>query len=361
MPPMPRIKTNGVWVTWEAVHGTPELTKKTVSVAVQEEFLTSLESEMLGGSISLNSSGGSSPQNFSGPGGQSTRGPVRPPTAPVNKVAGTFVVAYQRYGPSGISLVNPLNGILQQRVAIQGHTGSSPLTCSNISGYTVQADNFINQMKQQAWRPTLVKRDRELQPADLKGTGTIFNQANLGLLLLHGTYGTSADFTAGTSQQMYFPIQTSATGGEYVRMSEMNFGSAGTNGLKWMAIQACNSLRQANWDSMQSHGITPFNGNLHLLLGTDSVVYSNQRINAYWAQSMFPNVESNLPADSILEAWFAAGTDAYGQYSINNNYTYGYDMRLAVAGYEDCRTDKLDASSDPGGDIFYESRSIYTR
>lgn len=76
---------------------------------------------------------------------------------------------------------------------------------------------------------------------------------------------------------------------------------------------------------------------------------------------MFPNVESNLPADTILEAWFSAAVDAYGQYAISNNYTYGYNMRFAVAGYEDCRNDKLDAYSDPGGDIFYESRAVYTR
>ena len=91
----------------------------------------------------------------------------------------------------------------------------------------------------------------------------------LGLLMLHGTYGTAMDCTTQphACEQMYFPIQ-SGNFASYMRMSEMNFGgSSPTNGLKWMAILACNSLYHTAWNSMQSQQVKPYNGNLHLLLG----------------------------------------------------------------------------------------------
>ena len=104
--------------------------------------------------------------------------------------------------------------------------------------------------------------------SDLRGSGTFFNNADLGLLLVHGTYGTSFDTTPGHQvKQMYFPI---ASGGsaQYLRMSEMSLGgSSPTNGLKWMAFMACTSLYQQNWNSMKSQGVKPYNSNLHMILG----------------------------------------------------------------------------------------------
>jgi hypothetical protein len=344
--PMPPVEIDGKWYSWEQVYGQVPPIEVQIPVSAQESFLQSLTGES-------DSSSFDGPQDYSGASSQSTRGPVRPPTAPVNKVAGTFGVAYQRYLPASISVVNPLNGILQQHVAIQGHTGSTPVTYTNLPQYESQANGFIANMKKGAWRPGFTKTDTQLQPSNLKGTGTIFNQVNLGLLMVHGVYGTSPDYTSGANgcEQMYFPIQTSASGGEYVRMSEMNFGSTGTNGLKWMAIFACNSLKEDKWNSMQSAGVTPFNSNLHLLLGTDTVVYTHDSISALWARAIL-GLSYPTPR-KIRQAWYDEARGAYGSASYPNT------MNLSVAGWEDCWEDTLQNNSSPGGAIQYETVQVY--
>ncbi|MCU0772044.1 MAG: DUF6345 domain-containing protein [Verrucomicrobia bacterium] len=283
---------------------------------------------------------------------QMARAPRRRPTAPVKGVVGTFGVAYQRYLPSHISLVNPLNGLpLQQRVAIAGHGGSTPITYTNLPQFKSQANEFITQMKNGAWRPGFVKTDTQLKPSDIKSSETIFNQVSLGLLMVHGTYGTSPDYTANGCLQMYFPIQTMGTSGEYVRMSEMEFGNAGTNGLKWMALFCCNSLKESNWNNMQSAGITPFNSNLHLLLGTDSIIATEDWISGLWARAM---LGLSYPSPQrIRQAWYDSAQTAYAVRS------FGQTFKFAVAGWQNCWNDKLNDYSSPGGDIIYESVQVY--
>ncbi len=189
---------------------------------------------------------------------------------------------------------------------------------------------------------------------DLRASGSnIFNQVDLGLLMLHGTYGTSPDYTANAAQQMYFPI-TAGLSAQYLRMSEMNLGNSATNGLKWMAIMACNSLYEPNWLNMVNQGVNPNNGNLHLILGTDSISYTDTHIMGKWATYM--NKGTNGTPLTIKNAWIEAAKDSY-----DNGYNYPIAMRFAVAGDEACQDDTLQTNSPPSGVPFYISTQVFPR
>lgn len=105
----------------------------------------------------------------------------------------------------------------------------------------------------------------------------------------------------------------------------MNLGGAGTNGLKWMAILACNSLYQPNWNSMNRN--KPYNSNLHLLLGAATDSYENRNLLLYWAKYMNFGKVPNSPM-TIRAAWYQAAQDAYR----GNGFTYPITMKFVVAG-----------------------------
>jgi hypothetical protein len=171
--------------------------------------------------------------------------------------------------------------------------------------------------------------------------------------MLHGAYGTSPDYDqpsgANGADQIYFPIDGRPNGGpSWVRMSEMDFGSPGTDGLKWMAILACNSLRQYNWNNMQyAGGWEPFNGNLHLLLGTDSVVKAGLGETTMWAKFML-GLDNNT-ARTVKDAWFLSGA-----------WLASSPSRYSVAGHNDCQQDMLTGTNGlaPQGSIFYFSQQV---
>jgi hypothetical protein len=138
-------------------------------------------------------------------------------------------------------------------------------------------------------------------------------------------------------------------------MSEMNLGNADTNGLKWMAIDACNSLYQPNWNNMQNYGVSPFNGNLHLLLGTDSVSWTDAQIHANWAKYMTRG-KIVLSPMTIQDAWFTAARDAFGATGFN----YTNAITFAVAGDSACANDTLQNNTAPGGNpYYYNSQQVW--
>lgn len=203
-------------------------------------------------------------------------------------------------------------------------------------------------MSKYGWGEGFGKFDDQLNINDLRGSGTPFNSVNLGLLMLHGTYGSAADYTVSGCKQMYFPI-ASGTSAQYLRMSEMNFGGASTNGLKWMAIMGCFSLYHVNWTSMQGQNIKPYNSNLHLLLGADTLIYTDNHIAELWAQYMAKG--TNGTPMTIRQAWYQAAKDAYHQSSQN----YGITVKFVVAGDTACSDDSVTSNSSPSGVWFYDT------
>ena len=176
------------------------------------------------------------------------------------------------------------------------------------------------------------------------GSGNPFNQVNIGLLITHGVYGSSMDFNASGCKQMYFPV-TSGTSSQYVRMSEISFGgSSPTNGLKWMALLACSSLHQVNWQSMQNQNIKPYNSNLHMILGADTEIELDSRTAQYWADYMIGNPNATptprLPMP-IRAAWYQAASDAY-HFNSNPNFVHTISpMKFATVYDNACQGDYL--------------------
>jgi hypothetical protein len=307
--------------------------------------------------IASDSSGGGVSPAFSGGSSQSSRAPTRPPTNPVKGRAGVYGVAYDTYSAngSGFTLAPPLNGILTQHVGLEGNSaGTSTFLYPPLAEYKKEANGFIQGMKKGNWSQGFAKTDDKFSINDLRGSGTIYNGVKLGLILLHGTYGTTADFNANQVKQMYFPI-TAGHGATYLRMSEMNFGSSATNGLKWMAIAACNSLFHTDWTSMQNGGIKPYNSNLHALLGTDTVVYTDDHIMQLWAQYMTKGKGTNTSPMTIKTAWITAAQDAYAQ----TGFPYANTMKFAVANDTSCTSDTLNTNSAPGGTWTYTSQQVW--
>ena len=146
---------------------------------------------------------------------------------------------------------------------------------------------------------------------------------------------------------MYYPV---TSGGQYLRLSEMNLGGSGTNGLKWMALLSCTSLQHNNWANMQSLGVKPYNSNLHLLLGVDTTNYTSSSILWYWARYMNYGSSTNAGSASpltIRNAWYQAARQAYAdeaQYLPPNTV-----IKFVVAGDSACLNDTLQTNNAPGG------------
>jgi hypothetical protein len=135
----------------------------------------------------------------------------------------------------------------------------------------------------------------------------------------------------------------------------MNLGGSGANGLKWFAILACNSLQDFNWDDMQNNiGVYPYNGNLHLLLGTDSVNSTSSVILQYWAMYMNFGRGSFSPL-TLRASWYQAARDAY------SGHNYANTVKFSVAGDAACMNDYVQTNhyTPPQGSWTYDSTQVW--
>jgi len=147
---------------------------------------------------------------------------------------------------------------------------------------------------------------------------------------------------------------------QYLRMSETSLGgSSPTNGLKWMAIMACTSLYQANWNSMKNQGVKPYNSNLHMILGTATEFGAEPIIGQYWADYMLGDPSTNRAPMKIRDAWYAAGRQAYQQ--VYQDVGLPYPTEFAVAADDNCSEDSLQTNSVPSGGTwnYYLKNQVY--
>jgi hypothetical protein len=274
--------------------------------------------------------------------------PQRPPNNPVRGLAGSFAIAYDTFtgsGTNGYYLNAPANKPFFPAIKIENGTGA---TFAALPSHKVEANNFVSEMAHWGWSKGFVKADDQLKLSDMQGGATPFNQVNLGVFLTHGTYGTTADYYANGCNQMYFPI-TSGTSAQWLRMSDMDFGGDGANGLRWMAIKGCHSLYHTDWDSMQYYGIYPYNSNLHLLLGADTDSFTSATLLQLWARYMNWGTSTNYSPQTIRAAWYQAAQDAYK----NVKFPTGTVIKFVVAGDEACLDDSLQSYSSPDGNWIY--------
>ncbi len=280
----------------------------------------------------------------------SSAAPQRPPNNPIRGLAGSFAIAYQTFtanGPSGYHLTAPLNEPYFPNITIENSSGGTFLPRPS---HKLEADNFVSEMQHWGWTKGFVKADDQLKLSDLQGSGTPFNQVNLGVFLGHGTYGTSPDYYANGCDQMYFPI-SSGTGAQWLRMSDMNLGGAGTNGLKWMALKTCVSLYPSDWQNMQFYGVYPYNNNLHLLLGSATDCATSATLLQLWARYMNFGTSTNYNPLTVRAAWYQAAKDAWH----NTPFPSGTVIKFVVTGDAACSEDMLQTNYPPEGVWFYDT------
>jgi hypothetical protein len=326
LPPMPPIRTNGQWVAWEDVYGPIPPTRVQMSDATCLRLLASLDSP--------------SPAAYSGPFAQAAAAPTRPPTSPAKGKLGDYSICAYSY-PNGNTWAVPTWGTWPAVIKVKLEGSSQPMSFSSVPPALNQIGHVCQTMKKLGWKLAYERHDDALSVASMRradlgiGGGEIFTEATLGLFIAHGTYETDPDYASGASGSK-LTVWPSANANDasspWLRMCQFGFGG----NLKWMAILACNSLCDPNFQDMVNHGAIPLK-ETHLVCGAATYSAVGENIGSYWAENM---IKKN---QTIVEAWFNAGRQEYtGQTNMTANPTI-----FRVAGYPECFSDKVKINTAP--------------
>jgi hypothetical protein len=305
----------------------------------------------------MDSGSGGPSADYSGPSSDAApAAPTRAAATPGKGTTGKFAVAYQMYNGNGTNpvyaapILDNNSGYLRTYVQMQGNPGDHSLPYAPFRKADLLAGTFVAEMMAGDWDVSNIRFDDKLLISDLQGSGTFFNNADLGLLLIHGTYGTSFDTTPGHQvKQIYFPI-ASGGGAQYLRMSEMSLGGdSPTNGLKWMAIMGCWSLYPQNWNNMQNQNVKPYNSNLHMILGCATDFAAEPLIGQLWADYMLgidPQTRKPATPKKIRDAWYAAANDAYRTLQTGFRLNIPNPTKLVIAADDNCFDDYLQTTTN---------------
>jgi hypothetical protein len=316
---------------------------------------------------SLTAGGGFTPMD-AGAGGLSTASsqnapaaPTRPNATPALKVAGTFGIAYQTYPASSITLLAPFDGFPTlpgepgSRVKLENYSRNSYFTLPALPYTTDAMKTLTQQMQNGAWQPVFVDANDDFTASDITGDSDIFNQVNLGILCVHGNYGSSADYHVNDALDIYLSVESiKNNSASFVPITSLNLSSstAATNNLRWMMIFACNSLREENWNSLNDAGVSPMNGNLHLLLGLDTEAFIEENLAGLWSRAILGL--SYPQPQKLREAWETEAQTAYA-FTANGHAP----IKFATGGWESTWDDTLQSTNAPSGELLYESVQVY--
>jgi Family of unknown function (DUF6345)/Bacterial Ig domain/FlgD Ig-like domain len=318
------------------------------------------QSEIQDQSLSFSSNDSSETEDaspaYSGPSSQSTSGPTRKPKTGVKGTVGTFGILYKTYSLNGFNSPHPTTGWpppLPTYVAIDNQGRTDHTVDYRILNFAIIADDFAAGMKRAGWKQQFRKADDQWSATDIKksslGGNSIFNTCNFGLLMTHGSFGNNS--STGTEDDNIKYTYCWLGANNYVRLSDMDFGSAGTNGLKWMTIYACSILASPNYDSMNAAGKIPVNENLHLLLGPSSYTYAFDGLGKHYAENL------TIFTNTVVDAFNQAGIYEANYHSrwVTNNITH------AVSGWPACFNDSLLFYNDPDPEdgLMYKQYTIY--
>jgi hypothetical protein len=199
-PPMPPVKKDGKWLSWEEAFG---------PVPPMEVKLSGKRIEQLLAADAANAAILSGPEGAGGGGG--TTRPNRPPPKKIKGKPGRVGVAYQGHHPDtttgipGFTRPNNIVGLITLEP-------NYVLPYGKIRNAKPIADKFAGTMQKYGWSTAFNYGDDRLSAALLrktsKGGSNLFNFCNLGLLVGHGIRGTTQDgrATSTPSLQTYFPI-----------------------------------------------------------------------------------------------------------------------------------------------------------
>jgi hypothetical protein len=281
---------------------------------------------------------------------------ITPQSSGVKGSSGTFGICYKTYSTNGFSSLHPPTGWpypLPTRVAIDGQSRTATTTDWRIRENHYIAQGFEAEMKRGDWKRAFNKEDSQWSATDVKkaslGGNSIFNTCNFGLLMGHGSYGNTG--TTGTEDDSVSYTYFWLGGSDDLRLSDMDFGSAGTNGLKWMTIFACNILKAENYNSMNNAGKIPVNANLHLLQGPSTDSWAMQGFGYEYAHNL------TKLGQTVVNAYNnAMRTELTG-----NPWVTG-TVKMAVSYWPNCLNDKLsDVSNDPDTSVglSYQQTQVY--
>lgn len=324
-PPMPPVKVNGVWHSWEEVYGPLPPVVIQVPLPAQEAFLRSLKAEnstvLVAGAMA---------------GPAYAKGPTKPPKKPVKGSPGKFGLAYFTF-PNGQTNQPPNDGF-GGSIRLEGVSGNASFI--PVPDFKKMADGFAKAMSNKGWKSGFHKADSNLSEAELKdhvfyGGSNIFRQVEIGLFMSHGTYSFDLDWTVpnGPVIQSYFPLGGTNSPSHWIRLSEFNF----TGNLRWMGLFACNGLQDEVYQDNWQAGSLPISDTLHLLCAGSTIIYAQPELGGLWAKKM-------LKGNTVPDAWMNSGIDAYRNTfpgAITNN------VRFRVAGWDSCFGDRLQSYTDP--------------
>jgi hypothetical protein len=292
---------------------------------------------------SMNTPDGATPM-YSGASSQQTQAPKRKPRSGVKGEHGTFGICYRTYSTNASSSPHPQTGWpypLPTYVAIDGQSRTAHTVDQPIPNNKPLATGFADQMQSNGWKAAFIKGEGAWDASDIKkaslGGKSIFNTCNFGLLCTHGSAGNSGSTGAEADGVTYSYIYLGPN--NWPHLSDMDFGSVGTNGLRWMTITGCSLLNLVPLDSMQQNGKTFMNDNLHLLMGAATISYSSDNFGTIYAT----NLLANTP---IAQAWFQTGHISY--HRNHNGITNSVIFR--VLGNGNCQNDTLALYNDPDPD-----------
>ena len=184
------------------------------------------------------------------------------------------------------------------------------------------------------------------------GGNEIFGNVNVGLLIDHGSFGTTVDnnHDANGTLMTYFSTDNPADRfAPWLRLSELGLGG----NMRFMGILACNSLCDPNYSRMKNGGVLPIKSNLHLLCAASTFAACGD-VGGLWAYNMTGGFFR--PAQTVPTAWFNAGIT---QYKLLTNWNYG-TIVFRVAGQDNCFSDKLNNyQSSTSGNITHSDQQVY--
>lgn len=277
--------------------------------------------------------------SYSGSSSENSVAPTRPPTASMKNAVGSIGVAYYDFQTLRNYTV-PFNGLPLSgnsgKVQLEGAYGSVSFT--NIPEAAGCANGFATRMRKKGWDLNFNLSSSTLRQNNLRsasyGGNEIFGQVNLGLFIDHGSYGTSIDYNFNQAKDTYLPGDNpSDTGAPWLGLSEFGLGG----NLRWMAILACNALRDQNYTSMKNQGVFPLKNNTHLLCGASTIAAVGEQIGGLWAEKMTKNIFLGGP-ETVRQSWYDAGHD---QYQLAGTNMTGGAVIFRVAGWDNCLDDKL--------------------
>jgi hypothetical protein len=327
-------------------------------IRVLTEAVLSLDQPVKAAKLESESGGGGgAAAAYSGPSGQSTASPTKPPTKRVKNAVGTVGVAYYDWSTPRTIAVPP-NGLglpgNSGKIQIRGSYGNRQIP--TLPGKAALATKFASKMAKAGYKLSFNRSGTNLPASSLKksslGGSAIFSTVNIGYFSDHGEYGTTIDWHSWASQslQTYFPSDhPSDSSNPWIGFSEFGFGGGS---LRWMAFDTCFNLRGDQFNSMKNKGVLPLASDNHLICGATTVTYAVQDLGELWASKMIGGTFTS--PETVSEAWFDAGVKAYGRYSSLSNVVF------RVIGWDDCFDDKLkDFVSSPGGDLDFRVRQVY--